>query len=52
MASENKKRKLANAYMVWSGLKDKSLRCKRFQFYNASYRKWLKQNISKELEQT
>jgi len=38
MASENKKRKLKNSFMVKSWLKNKTTKLKRIGFYNSSKR--------------
>ena len=46
MASENKKRKLKNAYAVGGLLKNKGPRLKRLQFFTASERQELKRNVN------
>ena len=48
MASENKKKKLKNSYCCHGALKNKKLKLKKTQFYNASQRKDLNSKISKE----
>lgn len=50
MASENKKRKLKNSYGVWSILKNKDSKLKRWLFFTASQRKHINKIDSYENE--
>lgn len=50
MASSNKKKKLKNSYCWVGALKEKDLRLKRILFFTSSYRKKIKADTRKELE--
>jgi hypothetical protein len=48
MASENKKKKLANSNQVPSGLKAKGEGVRRMSFFTSSFRQLLKKQLTKE----
>lgn len=50
MASKNKKKKLKNSYCGSGTLKEKYLKKKRLLFYTPSYRKKIKADTRKELD--
>ncbi len=50
MASSNKKKKLKNSYCCGGALKERDFRIKRLLFFTPSYRRMIKRQTRKEVE--